>query len=81
MKKDAEQLLRVRKREEEVREQGCSCLEYAERRGVDGTRMQSSCLEFEERRRVERTRMQSICLELKERRGLREEGFRAVAYE
>ena len=39
-----------------------SCLEKGERRGVEGTRMQSSCLELEERR-VEGIRMQRSCLE------------------
>ena len=32
----------------------CSCLELAERRRDEGTRMQSSCLEPEERRRVDK---------------------------
>ena len=63
-KKDAEQLLKVRREKKDwvSRMQSC-CLELAEeQRRVEGTRMQRICLEQDERR-VEGTRMQRSCLE------------------
>ena len=63
-KKDAEQLLKVRREKKSwvSRMQSC-CLELAEeQRRVEGTRMQRICLEQDERR-VEGTRMQRSCLE------------------